>query len=59
MALTTVSSLSEMYSGNVSSVANDAVTKPAEKIADADAPEDHPTATEGENTAEGSKEVEA
>jgi len=34
MALTTVSSLSEMYSGSASA-ANDAMTKPAEKMPDA------------------------
>ena len=59
MALTTVSSLSEMYSGGVSSVVNDVVIKPVEKIADTDAPEVNPTTTEGENATEDPEEVEA
>jgi len=52
MALTTVSSLSEMYSGSMSSAVNDFVIKPVEKIVDADVPEVNPTTTEGENAEE-------
>jgi len=59
MALTTVSSLSEMYSGGTSSVTNDAVIKPTEKGSTTDAPETGPTQTEAEDSAEMSKEVEA
>lgn len=58
MALTTVSSLSEMYSGNASSAVNDVVIKPVERTPDADIPEVNPTTTEGEDDAK-SKEVEA
>ena len=57
MALTTVSSLSEMYSGSTSSTVNDVAGKSVEKTADTDAPEVNPT--EGENTMEESKEDEA
>jgi hypothetical protein len=59
MALTTVSSLSEMYSGGTSSVKNDAVIKPTEKGSTTDAPETGPTQPEAEDSAEISKEVEA
>ena len=52
MALTTVSSLSEMYSGSTSSAVNDVAIKPVEKIVDLDAPEVNPTTKEGENTEE-------
>lgn len=58
MALTTASSLSEMYSGNVSTATTDAVTKPAEKTPSTDAPEGNLT-KEGEDVGEKSKEVEA
>lgn len=59
MALTTVSSLSEMYSGSTSSAVNGAVVKPVDKVSDADVPEVNPTATEGEGATEESEEVEA
>ncbi|KAF9793222.1 beta-lactamase-like protein [Thelephora terrestris] len=59
MALTTVSSLSEMYSGGTSSVTNDAVIKSTEKGSTTDAPETGPTQPEAEDSAEMSKEVEA
>ena len=39
MALVTVSTLSEMYSGGRSSAVNDIVAKPVEKTPDADVPE--------------------
>ena len=39
MAFTTVSTLSELYSGSASSVVNNVVAKPVEKTPDADAPE--------------------
>ena len=58
MALTTVSSLSEMYSGSTSSAVNDAVIKPVEKTPDPDVPEVNPTTAEGEDTMEESKETE-
>lgn len=59
MALTTVSSLSEMYSGSVSSTTNDAVITSTEKAPDADVPEVDPASTkEGEDTAEKSKDGE-
>ena len=46
MALTTVSSLSEMYSGGASSALNDVVTEPAEKTPDTNVPEGSPTTKE-------------
>lgn len=58
MALTTVSSLSEMYSGGTSSAVNDVVIKIAEKTPDPDVPEVNPATTEGEDTTEESKEAE-
>jgi len=58
MALTTVSSLSEMYSGSTSSAVNDVVIKPLEKTPDPDVPEVNPTAAEGEDAMEESKEAE-
>ena len=58
MALTTVSSLSEMYSGGTSSSVNDVVIKLAEKTPDPDVPEVNPATTEGEDTTEESKEAE-
>jgi len=59
MALTTVSSLSEMYSGSMSSAAGDFVIKPVERIADTDVPDPNPTPMEGESSTDVSKEVEA
>lgn len=56
MALTTVSSLSEMYSGGTSSAVNDVVIKLAEKTPDPDVLD--PATTEGEDTTEESKEAE-
>jgi len=59
MALTTVSSLSELYSGSAPPAANDVVVKPTEKMPDTDAPEVDPTTTkEGEDVMEESNEVE-
>lgn len=58
MALTTVSSLSEMYSGSVSSATNDAIIKPAENTQNTDVPQVSLT-KEGDNTGENSKEIEA
>ena len=49
MALTTVSSLAEMYSGSAPSITNDAITKAVEKTPGANAPEVDPTAVEGED----------
>jgi len=57
MALTTVSSLSEMYSGNTTSVANGGVIRPVEKTPETGAHEVSPAATEGEDAAEESNEV--
>lgn len=57
MALTTVSSLSEMYSGSVSSATNDAVIKPAGKTLNTDVSEVNLT-KEGEDSGETSKDVE-
>ena len=59
MALTTVSSLSELYSGGMSSVANDVVIKPVEKASDINASEVNPTTKEGEDVTDESEEVEA
>jgi cleavage and polyadenylation specificity factor subunit 3 len=58
MALTTVSSLSEMYSGGAPSITNDAVIRPAEKAPNKDAP-DANMAMEGEDTGEMSEGEEA
>ena len=59
MALTTVSSLSEMYSGNAPPATNDAVITSTEKAPGADVPEVDPTSTmESEDTAEKSKDGE-
>ena len=58
MALTTVSSLSEMYSGGASSPTSDSVIKSTEKEPNMDTTGANPTPTkEGEDTAEISKEV--
>ena len=59
MALTTVSSLSEMYSGSMSSAAGDVIIKPVAKITDTEVPEANPTTTVGESSTEVSGEVEA
>lgn len=59
MALTTVSSLSELYSGSAPPAVNDVVIKPKEKMSDTDAPETDPTTTKGgEDVMEESNEVE-
>ena len=58
MALTTVSSLSEMYSGSTSSAVNDAAIKPVEKTPDPDVSDVNPTTAEGEDTMEEPKEAE-
>jgi len=57
MALTTVSSLSEMYSGGTSSALNDVVIKPVERTLDTNFPEVSQTTEEGEDVMEGSKEA--
>ena len=60
MALTTVSSLSEMYSGGTSSIVNDVAIKAAEKAPDTGVLEADPTTTkEGEEATEETEEVEA
>lgn len=56
MALTTVNSLSEMYSGNVSSAMNVAFIQPAEKTPSTDSP-DVNLGKEAEGTMDDSKEV--
>ena len=55
MALTTVSSLSEMYSASTSAVSGVA-TKPVEKTPETSVPEVIPTASEDEDAAEESNE---
>ena len=52
MALTTVSSLSEMYSGSASSAANDIVIKSVGGVTDTDAPEVDSTSAGGEGSEE-------
>jgi len=56
MALTTVSSLSEMYSGSPSSATNGVIIKPAEKTPNTDVPE--VASMECEDTGEMPKDVE-
>lgn len=58
MALTTVCSLSEMYSGSVSSATNDAATKPVGKVPNTDALEANQM-EESEDVGEMSRDVEA
>lgn len=59
MALTTVSSLSEMYSGSAPTATNDVVMKSIEKALDAGGSGVDPTMTKGgEGTRERSEEVE-
>ena len=60
MALTTVSSLSEMYSGSATSAVNDIAIKPVGNALGAGASEDDPTLTkDSEETEEMSEEAEA